>query len=237
MSEAILRLEALEHRWPGQSPGLVVSRLELERGERVFLRGPSGSGKSTLLNLVAGTLRPASGRLWVADADFASLPTWRRDRHRADRLGIVFQQFNLLPFLGMVANVTLPCRFSRRRRDAATRRHGSPERAACALLAALGLEQELTSARPVSTLSVGQQQRVAVARALIGDPDLLLADEPTSALDADARDAFIRLLLQESDRTGAAVLFVSHDAQLATCFDRAESLDRLAGPPGSGAEA
>jgi len=226
-----LVLEGVSHRWPRQASGLTVADFSIAQGERVFLRGPSGSGKSTLLNLIAGTLQPGRGRIELAGHDMTRLSASRRDRHRADSLGVIFQQFNLLPFLDVIGNVTLPCRFSARRAASATRTHGSPTGAACFLLDALGLPTQAQGSVTVAELSVGQQQRVAVARALIGEPSLVLADEPTSALDADARDAFIRLLTQECERTGAAVLFVSHDRALARHFHRAVEISEIAVAP------
>lgn len=227
---SIVELDGVEYRWPKQRSGLLVAAFSMSPGERVFLRGPSGSGKSTLLNLISGTLKPQSGRLVVVGADMASLSAARRDRLRADHIGVVFQQFNLLPFLSVLGNVILPCRFSPARQVAAVNAHGSPEQAARALLNALGLASQADAGASVSELSVGEQQRVAVARALIGAPALVLADEPTSALDADAREGFMTLLLQETGRTGAAILFVSHDASLAPYFDRSVDLAPLAVP-------
>lgn len=230
----VLELDSVRYRWPTQCAGLSIDAFSMLPGERVFLYGPSGSGKSTLLNLIAGTLRPQAGRVAVAGADMVSLSAARRDRHRADYIGVIFQQFNLLPFLTLLGNVVLPCRFSSVRRAAAVSRYGSPEQAARQLLDALGLRQAVEAGVSVSELSVGQQQRVAVARALIGAPALVLADEPTSALDADARRDFMHLLLQETERTGASVLFVSHDTGLAFYFDRSMDLTVLANPPDTG---
>ncbi len=193
----------------------------LEAGERVFLRGPSGSGKSTLLGLIAGVLAPQQGSVRVLGEDMTALSASRRDRLRADHVGVIFQMFNLVPYLSATGNVLLPLRFSPARRKAAG---SDAEGEARRLLARLGLEDERLLARRVSDLSVGQQQRVAAARALIGAPDLIIADEPTSALDADARDRFIALLSEEVTRSGASLLFVSHDASLAPLFTRAVDL-------------
>lgn len=220
-----LALRDLRFAWPGEAWRLSLPALTLRAGERMFLHGPSGSGKSTLLNLIAGTLRPQAGEVRVAGVDLAALPGHRRDRIRADRIGIVFQQFNLLPFLSMTENVLLPCRFSPLRRARAIERYGSLQRAADALLAHLGLNDPALQARPVMRLSVGQQQRVAAARALIGAPALVLADEPTSALDADAREDFLRLLFAECAAADAALLFVSHDLALRALFPHSLALN------------
>ncbi len=220
----LLRITDLRYAWPGQPELLAIPRFELQPGEQLFLYGPSGSGKSTLLNLVAGTLVARHGRVELAGRDLAALPAGARDRWRADHVGIVFQQFNLLPFLPMIDNVLLPCRFSARRRERALRRDPGLADAARRLLAQLGLDQPGLLQRPVGALSVGQQQRVAAARALIGAPELVVADEPTSALDADARDDFLRLLFAECGAAGAALLYVSHDHSLRPRFARSEDL-------------
>ena len=229
MSEArqsALRLIDLSFAWPGAVPLLRIGQFELRSGERVFLAGPSGSGKSTLLGLLAGTLTPQRGDVHVADLCVSRLSARARDRARADHIGVIFQQFNLLPFLSVLDNVTLACRFSRRRTERAIARDGDVDSSARRLLAELGLP-EASWVRPASSLSVGQQQRVAAARALIGAPELILADEPTSALDADARGDFLRLLLDECAAANTALLFVSHDRSLMDRFDRAVDLREL----------
>ena len=203
---------------------LDVPAFALGRGERLFLRGPSGSGKSTLLGVIAGVLVADAGRVNVLGQELGSLSSAARDRMRADHLGVIFQMFNLVPYLSVVGNVTLPLKFSDRRRKAVG---GDADAEARRLLGRLGLSDEALLARRVSDLSVGQQQRVAAARALIGGPEIVIADEPTSALDSDARDRFIELLSEEAARTGAALLFVSHDASLARLFDRAVDLAEI----------
>jgi putative ABC transport system ATP-binding protein len=169
-------------------------------------------------------LEAGSGEVIVLGQDLATLEPAARDRLRADHLGVIFQMFNLVPYLSVIGNVTLPLRFSPKRRAAI---NGNEDDEARRLLSRLGLTDETLLARRVSDLSVGQQQRVAAARALIGGPEIVIADEPTSALDADARDQFIDLLSEEARRTGAALLFVSHDAGLATHFDRAVDLGEI----------
>lgn len=203
-----------------------IQQFHIDRGESVFLRGPSGSGKSTLLGLIGGVLTPQSGHLHICGADMTNASSRQRDKARADHLGIIFQQFNLLPYISVLQNCILPCRFSACRRQKAVEASGSVMAAAEALVRGLGLTDNELS-RPVGELSVGQQQRVAVARALIGGPDLIIADEPTSALDHDNRDRFIELLNQNREQFGSALLFVSHDQTLASHFDRSVSLSDL----------
>ena len=226
MTHPIVSLSDLSFAWPGQPPVLDVKAFELNRGERLFLRGPSGSGKSTLLGLIAGVLEAKSGAVHVLDQDLSRLSGGQRDRIRADHLGVIFQMFNLVPYLSVVQNVVLPCRFSKRRLSEVHATGGAEEEAK-RLLARLGLSDESLLSRNVTELSVGQQQRVAAARALIGNPALIIADEPTSALDADSRDRFIQLLSEEAQKTDAALLFVSHDGALAPLFDRAIDLAEI----------
>jgi putative ABC transport system ATP-binding protein len=229
MAAPVLGIEGLRFAWPGGPRLLSLDRFVIERDEHVFLFGPSGSGKSTLLNLVAGTLAPDAGSIRIDGEPMSGRPERLRDRLRADRLGVVFQMFNLLPYLSVRDNVLLPCRFSARRRERAVARHGSLARAADHLLDALGLGTDGIARRTAATLSVGQQQRVAAARALVGEPALVIADEPTSALDLDAREAFLRLLFAECRAAGAGLLFVSHDHSLNPLFDRAVALADLGG--------
>jgi putative ABC transport system ATP-binding protein len=219
----VVLIEQLRFAWPRQPVLLDIDALRLDAGERLFLEGPSGTGKSTLLGLLGGVLVPQSGRLQILGEDLAQLRAARRDRFRADHVGFIFQQFNLVPYLGLVENVTLGCRFSPRRRDRlgnAAAITAEAER----LLTALGLDLVELRMRPVTELSVGQQQRVAAARALIGAPELVIADEPTSALDARTRGAFIELLFAEVARAGSALVFVSHDPALAALFPRSLAL-------------
>ncbi len=229
---AVVELQALRFGWPGAAqPLLEIESLRLLAGERLFLHGESGSGKSTLLALLAGVLLPQAGRVCLLGVDGSTLPASRRDRRRADHVGLVFQQFNLLGYLPVLDNVLLPCRFSPRRAARAAASDGSPAQAARRLLARMGLDEALAS-RPASQLSVGQQQRVAAARALIGDPELLIADEPTSALDDSRRDDFMALLLEACAAAGSALVFVSHDARLASAFPRRLAMSDLSRPAG-----
>jgi putative ABC transport system ATP-binding protein len=224
MTDLAIQIENLCFAWKGGEPVLDVASFSLARGERLFLRGPSGSGKSTLLGVIAGVLQADEGGVCVLGQDLGNLSSSRRDRMRADHLGVIFQMFNLVPYLSVIGNVTLPLKFSARRRKAVG---GGVDAEARRLLGRLGLTDPALLQRRVSDLSVGQQQRVAAARALIGGPEIVIADEPTSALDADTRDRFIELLSEEAARTGAALLFVSHDASLARLFDRALDLTEI----------
>jgi len=226
MPDALIELNDLGFAWPGQAELLDIPAFTLQRGESLFLKGPSGSGKTTLLGLLGGVQKPGRGSLKLLGQELAKLSYGARDRFRVDHTGYIFQQFNLLPFLSVRENVELPCRFSRSRAQRASERHGSVDAAAAQLLEHLGLKAELLERR-ADSLSIGQQQRVAAARALIGQPELVIADEPTSALDHDAREAFLQLLFAECRAAGASLLFVSHDQSLAPLFDRSVSLAEL----------
>jgi putative ABC transport system ATP-binding protein len=225
MSRWAIDVQNLEFAWRGQGTLLSIERFTVARGERVFLRGPSGSGKSTLLGLIGGVLIPQAGTVRLMATALDELSASARDRFRGEHIGFIFQMFNLIPYLSVRENVLLPLRFSRAR--AARIGTSDADAEALRLLTALGLAGNDLIDRPVSQLSIGQQQRVAAARALIGRPDILVADEPTSSLDADARQDFLRLLLSECRAFGTTLLFVSHDASLAGVFDRTLSLAEL----------
>ncbi|HEX5844309.1 MAG TPA: ABC transporter ATP-binding protein [Pseudomonas sp.] len=227
MSSALIQLSNLGFAWPGQAELLDIAEFSLQRGESLFLKGPSGSGKTTLLGLLGGVHKPDRGSIQLLDQDLSTLSAGARDRFRVDHTGYIFQQFNLLPFLSVRENVELPCHFSKLRAKRASQRHGSIDNAAATLLAHLGLQQPDLLERRAGELSIGQQQRVAAARALIGQPELVIADEPTSALDFDAREAFLQLLFAECREAGSSLLFVSHDQSLARLFDRSLSLADL----------
>ena len=224
----LLQVENLRYRWNrNRAPCVEIERLDVAAGERVFVHGPSGSGKSTLLGLLGGVLVGEQGSVTVSidgrPTDLGALSRAQRDRFRVDHIGFVFQQFNLIPYLSVLDNVLLPCRFSARRRlQAGTDMAADARR----LLHELDLSDKLM-ARPVTQLSVGQQQRVAVARALIGRPEIVIADEPTSALDAERQDRFLDLLLKECAASNASLIFVSHDRRLAAHFTREVALHEI----------
>ena len=217
----------LRFAWPGAPADCVsIDALSLTAGRTLFLHGPSGGGKSTLLGLLAGVLLPRTGSVSLLGTRWSDLSGARRDAFRADHVGYIFQQFNLLTYLSVLDNVLLPCRFSALRRERAAQDAGSAGAAARDLLQRVGLAPALW-ARPAAQLSVGQQQRVAAARALIGRPEVVIADEPTSALDAVLRDSFMDLLQGACRASGGTLVFVSHDERLAARFDERLSLSAI----------
>jgi putative ABC transport system ATP-binding protein len=239
VTQFAIEIENLVFQWPGRNGfQLSIPEFRVQRGEHVFLQGASGSGKSTLLGLLGGVLMPQPCLLRVLDTDLTALSSSARDRFRVDHLGFLFQQFNLVPYLSVRENVLLPCRFSRLRRQRALEMAGSSTagakgadvllKSADHLLGQLGLDAALTG-QPATSLSVGQQQRVAAARALIGHPELIIADEPTSSLDADRQAEFLDILLGRCEDEQVTLIFVSHDERLARNFTRSIHLSELCG--------
>jgi putative ABC transport system ATP-binding protein len=222
--ESVLAVKNLSFAWPASAFQIGITDLNVESGEHWLLEGPSGSGKSTLLQLLGGVLLPQRGEVQILGQSWAALTAAQRDLRRADHVGFIFQQFNLVPYLSALENTLLPCRFSQARRQAAESRGGLKEEAR-RLLAALGLGAKKIQLRRAARLSVGQQQRVAAARALIGRPSLVLADEPTSALDANNRAAFLELLFSEARSAKTAIVLVSHDTSLRPHFERHLTLE------------
>ena len=231
--EGARRLDAVSfahvnYSWPGTSPfTLTIPRFVLQRGEKLLLLGPSGSGKSTFLSLLAGIVVPDEGRVAIDNTDMAKLGGAARDRFRVDHFGIIFQMFNLLPYASLIDNVLLPVRFSRLRRGNALR-EGPLDVVAKRLLLDLGLDATVIASSTAASLSVGQQQRVAAARALIGAPQIIVADEPTSALDRSTEGAFLKLLFAQSEKADTSVIMVSHDEGLGRHFDRVVRLQDIA---------
>lgn len=224
----VIDIADLEFRWRPDAPlVLSIDAFEVTKGECLFIKGPSGSGKSTLLSLLSGVTTATTGSVKVMDQDLQRLGSAQRDHFRADHIGYIFQMFNLIPYLSVVDNVMLPCRFSAQRRANALQRGSDLEAEAKRLLQHLDMDHPDLHQRAVTTLSVGQQQRVAAARALMGSPELLIADEPTSSLDADRRESFVRLLFKECRESGATLIFVSHDASLEGLFDRSVDLAEI----------
>ena len=219
LSDAI-DLQNLNYTFQGSSlPVLSIPAWQVARNERVFLQGESGSGKSTLLGLLAGLQLPTRGEVDILGTRMSALGAGKRDRFRAKHLGVVFQQFNLIPYLSALENVLLAAQFGTSGGQAARQR-------AVELLERVNLPSSLHH-RKAAALSIGQQQRVAIVRALINEPSLLLVDEPTSALDHNNRDAFLALLFDVLADMDCAMVFVSHDPTIGQLFDRRVRLAEL----------
>ena len=230
---AAVELSALRFSYKKGRDVLAIDSLRIDRGETVFLHGPSGSGKTTLLGLLAGVLQATSGSVRVLGQDFSTMSGGARDAFRARHLGYVFQMFNLIPYLPVRENILLPVRLEPVRRERLGGR--SLDDAVREIASQLDIEQYLDS--PIAELSVGQQQRVAAARALIGSPEVVIADEPTSALDTDRRERFLKLLFASCEKAKASLVFVSHDHTLMPLFSRTVELMEINRAANVGADA
>jgi putative ABC transport system ATP-binding protein len=197
---------------------LNIPAWSLDVGEKGFVHGPSGGGKSTLLGLLSGLISPVEGQVTVLGERLDTMNSRQRDQFRAASIGYVFQQFNLMPYLNATDNLLLATRFSKRKNTRALNNEIKD------LFSALNITEKEWSV-PTRDLSIGQQQRIAIARALINKPQLLIADEPTSSLDKANRDAFMELLMPMVAEHQMTLLFVSHDLSLSSYFSRVESLD------------
>lgn len=224
--ETVIAVKQLVFSHPNQTtarnqPLLNLPSLTVFRGERLFLYGPSGCGKTTLLGLLSGVLAADHGAVSILGTDLSKLRPSERDAFRAAHIGVIFQMFNLIPYCSVIDNILLPTRFHPQRRKQGTAFRKEAER----LAESLGLTDLLHTRG--DRLSVGQQQRVAAARALIGSPELVIADEPTSALDSDNRRDFLQLLFDQCRRVSATLVLVSHDRSIQSGFDRALDLSTL----------
>jgi putative ABC transport system ATP-binding protein len=216
LNEETIRLDSVRFYWSKVADfKIYIPKLEIGRGEKVLLLGESGSGKTTLLSLICGFLNPISGDIFLNEQKLNDLKANKKDQFRSDNIGIIFQQFNLLPYANVIDNITLPLYFSKKR-DSRVTNH---REAALNICRSLQLS-ESTIAMQANKLSVGQQQRVAVARALIGNPSLIIADEPTSSLDASTQKKFLELTFRQIEEHKSTLLMVSHDSSISNYFDR-----------------
>lgn len=217
-----INLSNLRFSYPEQPHSLVldIPSWSLSAGEHTLIYGSSGSGKSTLLNILNGLLSVNSGHVKVLGQHLNKMTSRQRDTFRASNIGYIFQQFNLIPYLNAIDNIQLASYFSK------SISKSSLNKEIKALLKTLHMPEKDWS-KPVRTLSIGQQQRIAIARALINKPTLLIADEPTSSLDQENRDSFMALLMSIVEENGITLLFVSHDMSLSHYFTCVESLNDI----------
>lgn len=216
----MIELNDVQYAYPeaNQKLALNVQHWSVKANEQVFVHGPSGCGKSTLLNILSGMLLPTQGEISVLGEQLHAMNNRRRDQFRAKHIGYVFQQFNLIPYLDAINNIELASYFTKVPNQA------NKTEAIKTLLSDLNIASSEWK-KPVSKLSTGQQQRIAIARALINKPELLIADEPTSSLDHQNRDNFMALLMQLSSNNQSTLIFVSHDMALASYFSRVDHLN------------
>lgn len=202
---------------------LNISHFQMKKNEKVFLFGPSGCGKTTFLEALAGVIQPQQGQILIGGQDIVPLSQPEKDQVRGLQMGYIFQNFNLIPYLNAQENILLPLKLIPEKITAAGITDVQSDLKN--ITHKLGIENLLN--KNVTELSVGQQQRVAAARALIGRPQIILADEPTSALDFDHREKFVQLLFEMANQQQTAILFVSHDRSLQNLFDRSVQFSEM----------
>ena len=223
MDDSIIKIESLRFQWSKNNNfKIFVPKLEVGRGKKVLFLGESGSGKTTLLSLICGFLEPLSGSISINDKIISDLTSTNKDAYRSDNIGIIFQQFNLLPYANVIDNIILPLYFSKQR----SKKVENKINAAMDLCDQLRLPESILNQK-ASNLSVGQQQRVAVARALIGSPSIIVADEPTSSLDTEAQELFLDLMFDQISKNSSTLLMVSHDKSLTNYFDRVIDINEI----------
>lgn len=215
-----IEVKQLRFSYHPENPLISIEQWSVSKGEQIFLYGPSGSGKSTLLNLLCGILSPQSGEINLLDQPFGHFSSRQRDQFRARHIGVVFQEFNLIPFLTVKENILLAAYFAQQKNQQLVNERVRQ------IFSRLGLADELLPRR-ADELSVGQRQRVSIARALINQPEILIADEPTSALDTENCDEFMHLLLENAEQSACTVLFVSHDQGLKSHFSCQQKITDL----------
>ena len=214
-----IQLKDIRYTYP-DTPGKLILNInswKVAAGEQVFVHGPSGGGKSTLLNLLSGMLQADTGEVSVMGQRLDKISSRQRDRFRADHIGYIFQQFNLIPYLDAIDNIKLAHQFAKENTSS------SLEDEIKSLLSSFYIDPADWQ-KPVAKLSIGQQQRIAIARAMVNKPELLIADEPTSSLDQDNRDNFMKELMAMVSEHNTTLLFVSHDMSLAKHFNRVDAL-------------
>ncbi len=223
MDDSIVKIESLRFQWSKNNNfKIFVPKLEVGRGKKVLFLGESGSGKTTLLSLICGFLEPLSGSISINDKIISNLTSTNKDAYRSDNIGIIFQQFNLLPYANVIDNIILPLYFSKQR----SKKVENKTNAAMTLCDQLRLPESILNQK-ASNLSVGQQQRVAVARALIGSPSIIVADEPTSSLDTEAQELFLDLMFDQISKNSSTLLMVSHDKSLTNYFDQVIDINEI----------
>ena len=223
MDDSIVKIESLRFQWSKNNNfKIFVPKLEVGRGKKVLFLGESGSGKTTLLSLICGFLEPLSGSISINDKIISNLTSTNKDAYRSDNIGIIFQQFNLLPYANVIDNIILPLYFSKQR----SKKVENKINAAMTLCDQLRLPESILNQK-ASNLSVGQQQRVAVARALIGSPSIIVADEPTSSLDTEAQELFLDLMFDQISKNSSTLLMVSHDKSLTNYFDQVIDINEI----------
>ncbi|WP_186645056.1 ABC transporter ATP-binding protein [Fluviispira vulneris] len=219
----IIDVKNLKYSYKKGKNILDINEFSVNKGEKIFLFGPSGCGKTTFLSTLAGIIPAQEGSLKVFGTEFIGAKTSVKDSIRGSHMGYIFQMFNLIPYLNVLDNILLPCKLNPKKRE---NLDNNSLLVKCKEIAkALNIEHIFL--KKANEISVGQQQRVAAARALLGSPKLIIADEPTSSLDADAREMFLENLFAQCDAQKTTLIFVSHDKSLAKFFPRQVALPEI----------
>lgn len=227
-ADRMISITSLQFSYPGDQFDLQIPNLNIPAGASAAITGPSGSGKTTLLNLIAGILLPNTGEVCVAETVVNRLPDSGRREFRLTRIGMIFQDFQLIEYLSVLDNVLLPCRLNR-----ALKLSDELRQRALTLLDRVGLAG--LRQKSVTQLSQGERQRVAICRALLLKPRLILADEPTGNLDPENSDRILQLLLSQAREHQATAVVVTHDHSLLPHFDHAVPFEDFLRPTRSSA--
>lgn len=222
MSKNLIKIKDLEYKVLNNSNfSLKIRNFKLNKSESLLIYGDSGAGKSTFLNLISGALNFNKGEINILGTAVSKISSSQKDIIRGDHFGIVFQTFNLLPYLTVKNNILLGKAYSKKKELKSNNEDVK------ALMDKLALNYEELIDRKAYELSIGQQQRVAVARALIGKPEIILADEPTSALDSNSQKEFINLLFKSLDDNEQGLIMVSHDNKLSKKFKTVKNINEI----------
>ena len=220
----ILEIKNLKFKWNVKDYFLLkIKKFTIQKNKKVIMFGNSGSGKSTLLNLISGILKPCSGTIKIDDTIINNLNQRMGDSFRANNIGVIFQQFNILNYISPLTNILLPSHFT----NSGNKNIKSFYLRAFDLAEKLNLSHKILLQSNSVELSVGQKQRIAIIRSIINNPKLILADEPTSALDEDNKKKFLKLLLNICEYQKIGLLMVSHDKSIEQYFDAKVQIDTL----------